>query len=379
MIAVHPFIDIAADLRPGVQHQVLADQAAGIGQPVGKPRRCRIEQQARRADAVAGHDDHLGRLKSLHPVGVVVDRAGGHAVFVGGDLAHPAARAQFDTGADGMRPVGDVGARLRALGAAGRAMTEIDARRPPVILGRRDRGVRRPPVPAQLVHRLGVTGAGLAQRQRRHRRLPRRIGRIAGQAGNAHHAVVFGKERLQRRIIDRPVVGDAIERAHPEIRRMHAREMRRVHDGAAADAVEVGHLHRRVVVVDRIIGRPRPPVRADVEIGVSPRLPVPPVAWEVGLLHPIALFQAEDFHPRLGQAPGHRGARCAGADDQHVHHFVHAAPPCELSWRDDACETAAGQCWRLGAAGDGHLAAYDARLGPTRVAPPSTPRIWPVM
>jgi hypothetical protein len=83
-----------------MEHQVLADQAAGIGQPVGKARRRRIQQQPRRADAVAGDDDDLGRLEVLDPVGVVIDHAGGHAVFVGGDLAHPAARAQFHAGAD---------------------------------------------------------------------------------------------------------------------------------------------------------------------------------------------------------------------------------------------------------------------------------------
>ena len=240
-----------------MQHQVPADQTAGIGQPVREPRGRRIQQQARRADAVAGQDDHLRRLKPLHPVGVVIDRARRHAVLVGGDLPHPAARAQFDPGADGMRPIGDVGARLRTLGAAGRAVPQIDARRAPVVLGRRDRGVRWPPVPAKLVHRLGITRAGLAERQRRHRRLPGRIGRIAGEAGDAHHAVVLGKERLQRRVIDRPVIGDTIQRPHAKIRRMHPREMRREHDGAAADRVEVGDLHRRVVVVDRIVGRPR--------------------------------------------------------------------------------------------------------------------------
>ena len=178
-------------------------------------------------------------------------------MLVGGDLPHAAARAQFDPGADRMRPVGDVGARLRALRAAWRAVPQIDARRPPVVLGRRDRGVGRPPVPAKLVHRPGVTRAGPAERQRRHRRLAGRIGRIAGEAGDAHHAVVLGKERLQRRVIDRPVVGDAVQRPHAEIRRVHPREMRREHDRAAADGVEVGDLHRRVVVVDRIVGFPR--------------------------------------------------------------------------------------------------------------------------
>ena len=38
---------------------------------------------------------------------------------------------------------------------------------------------------------------------------------------------------------------------------MQAREVRRVQDRAAADAVEVDDLDRRVVVVDRVVGRPR--------------------------------------------------------------------------------------------------------------------------
>jgi hypothetical protein len=95
-----------------MQHQVLADQARRVGEPVGKPCRGRSEQQAGRADPVAGHDHDLGRLEVLAPVGVVVDRAGGHAVLVRGDLAYPAARAQLNAGADGERPVGDVGAGL---------------------------------------------------------------------------------------------------------------------------------------------------------------------------------------------------------------------------------------------------------------------------
>jgi hypothetical protein len=40
------------DQRPGVQHQVLADQARGIGQANRKMGRGRIQQQPRRADAV---------------------------------------------------------------------------------------------------------------------------------------------------------------------------------------------------------------------------------------------------------------------------------------------------------------------------------------
>jgi len=74
----------------------------------------------------------------------------------------------------------------------------------------------------------------------------RRIGGIAGQAGHAHHPVVLGVERLQRRVVDRPVIGDAVQRAHAEVRWMEAREVTRIQHGAAADAIKVGDLDRRV-------------------------------------------------------------------------------------------------------------------------------------
>ena len=215
-------------------------------------------------------------------------------------------------------------------------MAEIDAGRAPVILGRGDRAVGRPPVPAQLVHRLRDLRAGLAQRQRRHRRLVRRIGGIAGEAGDARHAIVLGEERLQRRIIDRPVIGHAVQRADAEVGRVQARIMRRVHHGRAADGVEVHHLDRRVVVVDRIVAGPLPDIRAGGVVAEHARLVVPPVGRIVGLLHPVALLQAQDFHPGLGQAPGDGGARGAGADDENVNLVVHACPSARAR-RGTAC------------------------------------------
>ena len=192
----------------------------------------------------------------------------------------------------------------------------------PVVGGGGDGGVRRPPVPAQPVHRPGIVRAGPAQRDRRHRRVARRHARIAGEAGHAHHPVVLVVEALERPVVDRPVVRHAVERLHPEVRRVHARPVRRVDQRAAADAVEVGDLHRRVVVVHRIVGVAPAAVRADVEVGVAPRLPVAAVAGEVGGFHPVALLQAQDAHPGVGQAPGHRGARGAGADDQDIDFLV---------------------------------------------------------
>ena len=169
---------------------------------------------------------------------------------------------QLDAGADRVRPIGDVGRGLRALRAGRRAMAEIDAARPALVVHRRNGGVRRPPVPAELVHGLADHRAGAPERLRRHRRVRQRRERIAGQARYAHHAVVLVEERRQRVVVDRPVVGDAVERLHLEIGRMQPRPVRGVHHGRAADAVEVHHLDRRVVVVDRIVLGPAADVRA---------------------------------------------------------------------------------------------------------------------
>ena len=114
-----------------MEHQVLADQAGRIGQPVREAAGDRVQQQPRRADAVAGDDDDLGRLELLDAVLVVIDDARGHAVLVGQDLAHAAMGLELDAGADRVRPIGNVGRGFCALRAGRRAMAEIDAARLP--------------------------------------------------------------------------------------------------------------------------------------------------------------------------------------------------------------------------------------------------------
>ena len=260
---------------------------------------------------------------------VIVDRAGRHAVRAGGDFAHPAARLQLHPGADRLRPIGDVGARLGALGAAGGAVAEMDAARPPAMRRTRHRGEGGPPVPAQSVHRPRIEPAGAPKRQRRQRRPMRRKRRVPREPRDAHHPVILGEERLEISVLKRPVIGHPIQRFHPEIRGVHAREMRGVHDGATADAVEIGDLHHRVIVVDRVVGHPAAAVGGDGEIIETPRLPVPPVGGEISRFHPVALFEAKDVHLGLGQAPRHRRPRGAGPDDQDIDFFRHAisSPP----------------------------------------------------
>ncbi|MHC2715412.1 hypothetical protein ACVIWV_005133 [Bradyrhizobium diazoefficiens] len=207
-----------------------------------------------------------------------------------------------------MRPIGDIGRGFGALRAGRRAMAEIDAAGPALIIHGRDRGVRRPPVPTELVHGLADDRTGQSHRLLRHRRMRQRRERIARQAGCAHHPVVLLEERGQRVVVDRPVVGDAVERFHLEIGRMQPRPVRGVHHRRAADRIVVDDLDRRIVVVDRIVLGPAADVRARRPLAVELGFPVPARAGIFRRVHPAALLQAENVHLGLGQRPRHRRA-----------------------------------------------------------------------
>src|SRR5438552_1074222 len=73
-----------------------------------------------------------------------------------------------------------VGRGFRALRAGRRAVAEIDAARPALVVCGCDRGIRWPPVPAELVHGFAERRAGAAKRQWRHWRFGRRKSGIAG-------------------------------------------------------------------------------------------------------------------------------------------------------------------------------------------------------
>src|SRR5712692_6537095 len=77
-IAVGRLVHVAVGLRIWMEHQVLADQSAGIGKPVRKAAGGRIQEQPRRADAVTGDHNDFGGLKLLDTILVVVHDAGRH-------------------------------------------------------------------------------------------------------------------------------------------------------------------------------------------------------------------------------------------------------------------------------------------------------------
>ena len=328
--AVRVLIEVAEDGAVGVEHQVAADEAGGVGDAVGELRGFAVQHDARGADGVAGHDDDVGADEAFAAVAVVVDDAVGHAVVADRDFAHAGAGAQFHAGADGVRPVGDVGAGLRPLGAAGGAVGEVDAAGAAFVVRARDRAVAGPPVPAELVDGTGQDLAGAAERERRHLGFVGRVGGVAGQARDAGDAVVLVVVGGEGGVVDRPVVGDAIERLHAEVAGVEAGEMAGIEHGAAADAVEVADQDGGVVLVDRVVGIARAAVGGDGEVADLPGLPVSAGGGVVVRVHPVALLEANDAHLRVGQAVGRGAARGAGADDHHVCDVGHGVLPDRL-------------------------------------------------
>ena len=224
---------------------------------------------------------------------------------------------------DRLRPVGQVGRRLGALVAARLAGAPLDARPAAVVGDRVDRVELRPPVPAELRVAAGDLQPGRPDRQRRHRRVlgVGRVGRVARQAGDAELAVGPVEVRQQLEVVDRPVVGDAVERADAEVGRQRARPGAGEDDRRAADRVVHERRDRRVVLDDRVVLREAADVRAGRPVLAGLQLPVELVARIVGAVEPAALLQADDLKPGLGQAQGHDAAGRAGADDQDVRGF----------------------------------------------------------
>ena len=182
-VAAEGLVEDAAHHRVGMEHEVPPDEPTAVGEPVGEPRRARVQQEPRRADAVGGQDDRARLLLAHAPVAVVVEDAVGAPVRAERDLAHAGPRHEARAGGERLRPVGDVGARLGAGRAAEVARAAVDAGAAAVVVAREDRAVRRPPVPAEAVEPAGDGDAERVERDRR--RLPRRLRRIGGIAGDA--------------------------------------------------------------------------------------------------------------------------------------------------------------------------------------------------
>ena len=117
-MAVETLLEQPLDEPDRMEHEVLADEAARVGEAVREGGRGGVQQNARCADAVAGEHHHFRALMVLLAVFVVVPDAVRHALSVHRDFAYAATGPKFNAATQGDGPVGDVRARLRALRAA---------------------------------------------------------------------------------------------------------------------------------------------------------------------------------------------------------------------------------------------------------------------
>ena len=92
LVLVQRMLELRVHPEVGVEHQVLADHAAGVGQPVRKARRRGVEQQPRRLRPVRAEHDRLGALQLQPLLRVEVGDAGRAAVASDLDARHVAVR-----------------------------------------------------------------------------------------------------------------------------------------------------------------------------------------------------------------------------------------------------------------------------------------------
>ena len=223
----------------------------------------------------------------------------------------------------GPGPVGQVGRGLGTLVAALLAGAALDAGTPSVVRHREDGIGLRPPVPAQPCVRASDLEPARADGQRRQRRVlaAGRIGRVAAHAGDAELAVGPLVVRPQLGVVERPVVGDAVERADPEVGRQHARpgageDEHRAADGRVHEGRDLG-----VRLVDGVVLGQAADVRAGRPLLAHGQLPVELRAAVLGLVVPVALLQADDPEARLGEPAGDDAAGGACADDEDIRGF----------------------------------------------------------
>jgi hypothetical protein len=182
-------------------------------------------------------------------------------------------------------------------------------------------------VPAEPVESARQALGARARRQGRHGpRAAWRVSGVARDARDAHDAVVLVVEGFERRIVEGPIIGHAVQAAYAEVRGAEAREMRAPFDRAAADAVEHERLDRRVRIRDRVIGRRAPRIGIGALVREAVELPI-----RIGRARgfgrdPAPLLQAGHPQPGLSQLPGHGGSARPGADDQDLV-MLHASRP----------------------------------------------------
>ena len=156
------------------------------------------------------------------------------------------------------------------------------------------------------------------RRGRKRRALARRESGIACEARHSEVRLDAFVERLKVLVSERPVVADAVERAHAEVRRHVALPVRGVNHRAAAHGVIEHRGNVRVLVVNGIVGGRLAAVGVARPIAAQGQLEVGMIGARFGVVRPVALFERHHSHARLSESLRGHGAGGSGADDQNV-------------------------------------------------------------
>ena len=263
-------------------HDVPAQMAARVGEPIGKFSGLGEQQQAHDVVDEGRKDDELGLDRVVGAVRPVIRHAGdAPAVVAVHAMAHGAGDELEVAGGVGLRNLGHQGRRLRAhMAAVRRAEAAIAAARPPLVGLRDDGARRRERVIAELLGapsskmraELSTSngGSGNSRWRGASKMLPPvdlaalQVAGLAGHAEIVFGAIVIGLEIVvaQRPVGDRAVLRDrgcaiALDRlrARAKIVVVEAPRHRAVVDGAAAHLVAVVERRQRHRARARYSGR----------------------------------------------------------------------------------------------------------------------------
>ena len=216
---VHQLWNEAADADAGRIGQVLADDAAGVGQALRELRRGRVEEDARRlARAGRQHDDAGADAIVARGARVHVGDAVGQPGRVHRDLArHRAGDDREPAGRNRRRQEHGRRGEVRVRPAAAAALAAVVARGAPVVRLGQDRQPRRDDRDVQLLGRLLDQQLVAARPGRRQKNAVRLVRQVLLRAEDADQPIDLVVVRLQIVVGDRPVVAQAVERAAPEI------------------------------------------------------------------------------------------------------------------------------------------------------------------
>ncbi len=310
-----------------VEHQVFANDAAGVGEAVGKLLVGGEEKQSRSFRAVGADHHSFGLLQMRVALFVEVDGAADAAVVVHFDAMDVGVRADFAAAgflrhADG----GGEGAGLCAdFAAEGQAEAAIDAGASPRARLRKDGHGRGEGMPAELARGAFKNYARTLHRERRHgvglgaRRIE---GAGAGETGDTDFPFDFSVVGLEIGVGDGPVAqigaGDGADLAAlDEIDFVKAPEIRgEVHAGAAdAAAVDEGALGLGLFVGRFAEG-------SGLKLGLVGEQVFADdfyfIVDEIGFGQIRTLLEDDDAEAVSGELLGHDAACSARADDDEI-------------------------------------------------------------